>query len=90
MPEASFQAAGFGCAGFVTFGMALSALVVACLSYVQVQNNTVMMSSLAKGESPEGLHGTWQVCGEVDAISKTLQYLLFLAVRLILHRSTHS
>jgi hypothetical protein len=69
MPE-SLQA-GFGCAGLLTFGVALSALVIACLSYVQVQNNTAMLSSsLEKSVSPEELHGTWQPCGEVDAISK--------------------
>lgn len=70
MPEASLQA-GFGCAGLLTFGMALSALVIACLSYVQVQNNTATLSSsLAQGVSPEDLYGSWQPCGEVDAISK--------------------
>ena len=69
MPEASLQA-GFGCAGLLTFGMALSALVIACLSYVQVQNNTAMLSTSLSRVSPEDLHGSWQPCGEVDAISK--------------------
>jgi len=69
MPEFSYQA-GIGFTGFLTFAMALCALVVACLSYVQVQKNTVMLSSQVLGETPSGLHGVWQVCGQVDAISK--------------------
>jgi hypothetical protein len=69
MSELSYQV---GVGGFLTFAMALSALVVACLSYVQVQKNTLTLSSQSKvlGETPSGLHGAWQVCGQVDAISK--------------------
>jgi len=78
MSEISFQGRFAVPVGLVTFCMALSALVVACLSYVQVQKNTVTLSqqvspSDIRLQSPTILHGVWQVCGQVDAISKYVE-----------------
>jgi len=81
MGETKVIYAGGGCC---TFAIALSALIIACLSFVRVNElrdlsaTTTMASSSSAmtlnsggGPSPTELHGVWQVCGQVNALMVT-------------------
>ena len=81
MGETQVIYAGGGCC---TFAIALSALIIACLSFVRVNelrelsttttmasSSSAMTSNSGDGPSPTELHGVWQVCGQVNALMVT-------------------